>query len=95
MPRFIVRLTDTKTEKDYFLLWSTIIDSPLQQFNGQEDATEYLKETLIPSEFELSSNSLASQRTSNPNYSLQDIYDTNCDGIRSMKGLVARFVQKT
>lgn len=95
MPRFVVKLVDKKEKnKEWFLLWSTIVDGATRQFNGLEDAMQYLKETLIPSEFELSTNSLASQRTSNPFYCLQDILDCNDEGCSTEEELIEKYVDK-
>lgn len=95
MPRFIVKLTDKKEKnKEWFLLWSTIVDGATRQFNGLEDATEYLKENLIPIEFIKGVRSLKTQGTSNPFYSIQDILDCNDEGCSTEEELIEKYVDK-
>lgn len=95
MPRFVVKLTDKKEKnKEWFLLWSTIVDGAVRQFNGLEDAKQYLKETLIPIEFIKGMRSLKTQGTSNPFYCLQDILDCNDEGCSTEEELIEKYVDK-
>jgi len=95
MPRFIVKLVDKKEKnKEWFLLWSTIVDGATRQFKGQEDAIQYLNEHSIASELEASINSLAVQRTSNPFYCIDDILDCNDEGCSTEEELIEKYVDK-
>lgn len=29
MPRFIIKLTDEKTNRDFYLMWSSVVDAPI------------------------------------------------------------------
>jgi hypothetical protein len=95
MPKFVVKLNDKKTDKDYYILWSTIVDGAIRQFKGLEDATNYLKETHIPSECEISIKSLATQGVSNPFYSISDILDVNDENCETVEDLVEKYVEQS
>lgn len=42
MPRFIVKLTDQKT--DYYLMWSTVVDAPITMGLSREEFKEWYQE---------------------------------------------------
>lgn len=44
MPRHIIKLTDPATSTDYYLEWSTIVDSPITYGMSLEEFKEYYKE---------------------------------------------------
>lgn len=95
MPKFVVKLTDKKTSKDYYVLYSTIVDSIVSQFNDLEDAKQYLKSNIIPSEHDNVLNSLQSTGVSNPYYTLDDVLFGNDDDCETVEELIEKFVVKS
>jgi hypothetical protein len=47
MPRYIVRLTDSRANKDYYLFWSTVVDAPVSDGIGLEEFKKEYKEEYI------------------------------------------------
>lgn len=43
MPRYIVKLNDPKTKKDYYMEWSTVVDTPVTNGMSLEEFNEYYK----------------------------------------------------
>lgn len=43
MPQFIIKLHDDKENKDYFLMWSTIVDAPITFGMSLKEFQEYYK----------------------------------------------------
>ncbi len=93
MPRFVVKLNDKKTNKDYYLLWSTIVNGATRQFKDSEEVDKYLKETLIPSEYEKSVKALETQNVSNPYYSIDDILSANDMDCETVEELIENYVE--
>lgn len=44
MPKYIIKLTDENTQKDYYLEWSTIVDAPVTYGMTVDEFKEYYKE---------------------------------------------------
>lgn len=44
MPRYTVKLTDGKDNKEYYLVWSTIVDAPVTYGMSKENYMEWYKE---------------------------------------------------
>jgi hypothetical protein len=44
VPRYIVKLTDKKTNIDYYLLWSTVVDAPVTDGVSREQFEEVYRE---------------------------------------------------
>jgi hypothetical protein len=44
MPRYIVKLTDEKTNTNYYLEWSTVVDAPITYGMSLEEFNDYYKE---------------------------------------------------
>jgi len=45
MPRYIVKLTDSRDGKDYYLDWSTVVDAPVGGAIGYEAFESYYVQT--------------------------------------------------
>lgn len=43
MPRFIIKLTDEKTNTDYYLEWSTVVDAPVTYGLSLGEFREYYR----------------------------------------------------
>lgn len=41
MPKYIIKLHDDKTEEDYYMEWSTVVDAPVTRGTDKEDFMEY------------------------------------------------------
>lgn len=41
MPRYIVKFTDSKTQKDYYLEWSSIVDAPVTYGVSLDEFKDY------------------------------------------------------
>jgi hypothetical protein len=93
MPKFVVKLNDMKTNKDYYILWSTIIDGATRQFKDFEEAKKYLKDTLIPIEYIKGVRALESQGVSNPYYTISNILETNDEGCDTVEELIEKYVE--
>ena len=44
MPRFIIKITDEKDNKDYYMMWSTVVDAPVTYGLSLDEFKEYFKE---------------------------------------------------
>jgi len=43
MPKYIIKLTDENTQKDYYLQWSTIVDAPVTYGMTLDELKKYYK----------------------------------------------------
>lgn len=91
MPRFVIKLKDKKNKKVHFLLWSTIVDAPVQTFEGLDDATKFLKENCTPSVFKESMDSLKRKGISNPHYSIDDVINCNIENCSTVEDLIKTY----
>lgn len=44
MPQYIMKLHDDKSEKDFYLIWSTIVDAPITYGMSLDEFKDYYKE---------------------------------------------------
>jgi hypothetical protein len=43
MPRYIMKITDEKENKDYYLLWSSVVDAPVTYGMSLDEFKEFYK----------------------------------------------------
>ncbi len=51
MPKYIVKLTDKKTNTDYYMEWSTVVDAPVTFGLSREAFEEYYQERYRPADY--------------------------------------------
>lgn len=83
MPRFIIKLSDEITGKDYYIEWSTVVDAPVTYGVSLEDFKEYYKNEYGNNGmkgFDSLIEETNKSGTSSPYYNLQSLLDYNRAG---------------
>ncbi len=91
MPKFIIKLTDKKKKKDYYLEWSTLVDSATSGAMSFEEAKALLAKIFSRNQLRKVLSDLNLRGVSTPFYTLQDCLYTNSDGCRSYDEMIKQY----